>query len=296
MTAIRMATWNIDGLTPNKYDAQSLMIQHNLDVLLISEAHCTDSTYVKFQNYECYVTQHPDETGHAGAAIIVRKSLNHHVMPEYRTCEIQATTIAVEDKYGCFNISSVYCPPKHKVSKEMFTRFFETLGNRFLVGGDWNCKNTYWGSRLTNTRGRQLKLSLDANNLFTASTCEPTHFPPVISKIPDLIDFFVIKGFSSHYVKCEPCYDTSSAHSPVLLTLSTKIIEHDSPARLYNKKTDWFSFREYVEENIELKTALKTPEDMDTATKYLTNLIQEACWHSTPILDTKERIHNYLLK
>jgi hypothetical protein len=35
--------------------------------------------------------------------------------------------------------------------------FFYTLGDRFIIGGDWNSKNTLWGSRLTTTRDRELK-------------------------------------------------------------------------------------------------------------------------------------------
>ena len=34
--------------------------------------------------------------------------------------------------------------------------YFETLGPRFIAGGDYNAKHPRWGSRLTTTRGREL--------------------------------------------------------------------------------------------------------------------------------------------
>ncbi|RVE49086.1 hypothetical protein evm_006207 [Chilo suppressalis] len=134
-----MATWNINGLTPNKYETELVMIQQNLDVLLISEAHCTSATNLKFRNYNCYVTLHPDGTGHADSAIIIRKSLKHHLMPEYRTPHIQATTIAIETNKIPLNITSVYSPPKYKITQEMYTEFFKTLGDAAGVNkGDEN--------------------------------------------------------------------------------------------------------------------------------------------------------------
>ncbi|CAK1540384.1 unnamed protein product [Leptosia nina] len=55
---------------------------------------------------------------------------------------------------------------------------------------------------------------------------------------------------------------------------------------LYNHRTDWDSLREYVDEAINLKVKLKTAEDIDQALKHFTNLVQEACWRMTPVLDS----------
>lgn len=48
-----------------------------------------------------------------------------------------------------------YCSPKHAIKEQQFNAFFETLGNRFIVGGDINARHTGWGSRLT-SKGREL--------------------------------------------------------------------------------------------------------------------------------------------
>lgn len=259
-----------------------LIASNKLDAVLISEAHCTDKTNIKVKGCYTYLTCHPDGTGHAGAAIVIRTSIKHHVLPEYRKSHIQATSVAVESKDGPFNISAVYCPPRHTIDKEQFSDFFNTLGNRFIAGGDWNAKHTYWGSRLTTTRGRQLKECIDGNGYSSISSGEPTYWPTDPKKKPDLLDFFIVRGLSRHYLKPESCHDSNSDHTPVILNVSTTLICYEQPETLYNKFTDWEGFREHIEHTIELHVSLKTPEEVEDATSYITRLIQNACWINTP--------------
>lgn len=200
--------------------------------MLISEAHCTEKTKVVIEGFNVYTTHHPDGTGHAGSAIVIKRSIKHHLLEKYKSKEIQATTVVVETKCGNMNLSAVYCPPRHKINSDKFTHYFSTLGGKFIAGGDWNAKNTHWASRLTTTRGRQLKLSIDQNNLNSISTGYPTYWPTDIKLKPDLIDFFVTKGLSKYYTKAEHCDDSSSDHTPAILTISTTVISSERPESL----------------------------------------------------------------
>lgn len=106
------------------------MTEQKLHIVLISEAHCTNSNSVKLRRCCTYLTNHPDDVAPAGTAITVRNSIKRHLLPEYKTNHIQATTIPVEEKGG---------------------NFFSFLRCRFTVGRDWNAKHERYGSRLTNT-------------------------------------------------------------------------------------------------------------------------------------------------
>lgn len=77
----------------------------------------------------------------------------------------------------------------------MFMDYFRGLGNKFICGGDWNCKHTHWGSRLVTTRGCELKKCIDSLQLTTLSTGEPTYWPTDQNKVPDLLDFLLSKDF-----------------------------------------------------------------------------------------------------
>jgi hypothetical protein len=69
-------------------------------------------------------------------------------------------------------VAAVYCPPRHNIKEENFFEFFRTLENKFIAGGDYNCKNSLWGSRLTTTTGRELsKLIHDITQDATEFTC-----------------------------------------------------------------------------------------------------------------------------
>lgn len=295
MKFLRIAAWNINGLSPNKQEVE-LFVNHNkIDILLISESHMTDEKLIKIEGYNVYCTNHPDGTSHAGAAIVIRENIKHHVLPDFKQMYLQATVVSIDDWQGPLRVAAVYCPPRHRIDEQMFSDFFHLLGNRYITGGDWNAKNTFWGSRLTTTRGRELKKAIDRNSLNTITSREPTYWPSDPNKTPDLIDFFVTNGMSGLYTKIESCLDGSSDHTPVICTLSTTIICQEPRDTLYNRKTDWASFQEYIQENANLNIPLKTEEDIENAAWYTTNLIQSAAWMSTPFIEYNPQNQDYTL-
>lgn len=286
MASLRIATWNANGLPEKKYNVETLLKIQKLDVLLVSESHLTEKMSFTINGYNVYATHHPDNTAHAGTAVIVKKQIKHQLLPEYRTSKIQATSIMLYDKQGSMTLTSIYCPPKKKKETEIndtdFSAFFDTQGSRFVVGGDWNAKNTQWGSRRTLTRGRNLKKSIDKANLNVLTTCKPTYWPTDPNKLPDLLDFFVSKGAQPYFLKVDGCDDSSSDHTPVILTMSTTLIERVPPPYLYSKNTNWDTFRNYLEDNIDLKVALKSETDIESVADRITKTIQTAAWLSTP--------------
>jgi hypothetical protein len=45
------------------------------------------------------------------------------------------------------------------------------------------------------------------------STGKPTYWPTDPSKIPDMIDFFIIKNIPAHYLQIEESHDLNSDYS-----------------------------------------------------------------------------------
>jgi hypothetical protein len=43
---------------------------------------------------------------------------------------------------GEITVTAIYSPPKHNIKTMEYEHFFQTLGHRFLAGGDFNAKNT----------------------------------------------------------------------------------------------------------------------------------------------------------
>lgn len=65
---------------------------------------------------------------------------------------------------------------------------------------------------------------------------------------------------------------------------------------LYNKKTDWLSYQIWRKNNLELNIPLKTADDIESATDYITTMIQKAAWRSTVELEQIEVSNNFPLE
>lgn len=280
---LRIMIWNSNGLAQHKDELAIYLKKEKIDIALISEARFTDKTYFNIHGYRFYVTLHPSGRAHGGSAVLIKNSIPHYeCCPSYCTHKLQATTIKLETLPFNITLSAIYVPPRFTPKPEEFQHFFSTLGPRFIAGGDWNSKHTYWGSRLINPRGRNLYAATRTGSFTFMSTGEPTYWPTDHNRIPDLLDFYIGHGISDNYTHVEPDYDLSSDHSVVTLTLSTTVILKPTSVSLTSTKTNWDEFRRYIEENINLKTKLKTPQDIDDVVEYTTKLIQEAAQYATP--------------
>lgn len=122
------------------------------------------------------------------------------------------------------------------------------------------------------------------------STGETIYWPTDPNKLPDLIDFRITKGISSHYTKCESCLELSSDHFPALITLSRLIAATEKPLRLHNRKTNWTSFREIVRTTLDLNISLKTEDNITEAVEQFNNCVQNAAWKSTPAIQDCARL------
>lgn len=279
---LKIALWNANGLNQHQHEIQTFLISENIDVLLISETHFTYRSYIQIPKYVIYDTKHPDGTSHGGTAIIIKSNIKHYEIQKYERDFLQATSIVVEDWNGPITFSAIYCPPRHTISKDKFTEFFKTLGNKFVAGGDYNAKHQQWGSRLNTTRGRELQKSMQINNYGQITTGEATYWPTDILKTPDLLDFCVTKNIPSQNTSAKSCLDLSSDHSPVLITINSEVTVQQKQPSLCNRNTNWDIFKDLISDKISFDISLKCPQELDNAVQQLCINIQSAAWEATP--------------
>lgn len=126
---------------------------------------------------------------------------------------------------------------------------------------------------------------MQSANLYPISTGEPTYWPSDKNKIPDLLDFAVVKGINSQNITAETCLDLSSDHSPVMITLNKDIKIQQKVIYLYNKKTNWKRFKECLTDSLTCNISLKTPKDLEKAVEELNIQIYNAVSVATPLSD-----------
>lgn len=279
---MRIILWNSNSLYQHKEELNIFLRTHNIDIALITETRFTDKTCFQIPNYQTFTTLHPDGTPRGGTAVLIKNSIPHEEYPSYSSYKIQATNVKINTTPFPLVISAVYCPPRFPISPAEFSHLFQTLGNTFIVGGDWNAKHTYWGSRATTTRGRNLFQGTRNGRFNYISTGEPTYWPSDPHKIPDLIDFFITHNISNENTLIESIHDLSSDHSPVLLTFSTNYTMKSPKPTLTSIKTEWEDFRWFLDQKITLDIRLKTDDDIDKAVDELTKYIQESALYATP--------------
>ncbi|PNF20186.1 hypothetical protein B7P43_G16736 [Cryptotermes secundus] len=292
-TSLRIALWNANGLSQHRDEIILFLKINFIDILLISESHFTAESYIKIPQYNTYSTNHPDGTAHGVTAIIVSHSIDHYQLPKFEENFLQATSIKVRTLPYDITISAAYCPPRHNNKKEDYQSFFSTLGNKCIAGGDYNSKHVLWGSRLTTTKGRELAKLMQEENYYYMSTGTPTYWPTDPQKTPDLLDFFVTKGLSSTYADVTPSFELSSDHTPVIATINSSVIHKQRTPKLHNNKTNWDTYREIIDNNINLSIKIKIPEDLNTTLQTLIDTLQKAVRRRRSKLSNENKILIY---
>lgn len=220
-----IVTWNANGLSQRARELELFLREHNIDIALISETHFTDKNYIKFKNYCIYWTTHPSERARGGTALIIKSNIKHFQYEEIRQPYIQITSVCIQRNGSDLIVGASYCPPGHTITKTQFLQVFDKLGDKFILGGDFNVKHTAWGSRLiTPTKGKELLTAINEGKCGFHSSGKPTYWPTDTNKVPDLIDFFISRGINNNCTFTEGLDDLSSDHTPVLLTLSATVI------------------------------------------------------------------------
>jgi retron-type reverse transcriptase len=278
--SLEILLWNANGLLQRRSELDIFLHDKRIDLALITETHLTPNLTFFLPDYLCYRTDHPDGRAHGGSAILIKSSLLHFPCPPFQNQKIQCSTISLDCFSFQLNISSVYCPPRHQISIQEFSQLFSSLGHKFLLGGDLNAKNQYWGSRTSNPKGRNLYQTAQNENLTIITPNSPTYWPSSPSRRPDLLDIFLSRGLSTLDMYCESIADLSSDHSPVLLTVSTIPLERIKPPNLTSGIMDWDSFRQIVTENIDLSVRLQSSSDLENAVEVFVRTVQQAAWTS----------------
>lgn len=278
---LKIMAWNCNGLLKHQNELQVILDMERIDVCLVSETHFTKQCYIKFKGYKIYHALHPDNTARGGSAVIIRDNTDHYEELTYEEKDIQAVAICLKTRKYPVTVSSIYCPPRYMIKKEQYVSFLTSLGNRFVLGGDFNAKNTHWGSRLSNTKGRELLSAIKDMKCDSISTGTPTYWPTDPKKIPDLLDFFIVKNVSLNYMRTFQSYDLNSDHSAIYLEISERIQLKEKVPSLCNRHTDWENFKRDLDSFVDLKVPLKTPEQLNLDLQKFIEHIQQAAWKNT---------------
>jgi hypothetical protein len=71
---LKLVLWNANRLTQHVEELKTILSLHNIYVMLISEIHFNEKSFLKLANYSIYHTNHPAGTASGGTAIIIKRT------------------------------------------------------------------------------------------------------------------------------------------------------------------------------------------------------------------------------
>ena len=199
VSTLQIMTWNSNGLLQQKESLLGTLVEQKIDVCLISEMHFTRESYLKLRGIEVYHTIHPSNCARGGSAVIIKTKILHHEDVKIEKEEFQVTSVKIKTSTGALTVAAIYSPPRHNLKREDYLNLLQHFTGKFIIGGYLNSKHTYWGSRLTNTKGSGPYHAIKGYHCEGHTMGKPTYWPTDMNKIPDLIDFFVSKNLSSSF-------------------------------------------------------------------------------------------------
>ena len=150
---LKIVTWNANGFLKKSNELDIFLMRENIDNCLISETHLTRESQIKIRGYACYHAYHPSDRARGGSSLFIKTNIEHSVNINIELEKLQLCAVRVQNKHQSCNIASFYCPPRYSLEKDDYFRVFNNLGSNFLIGGDFNAKHTFWGSRCTSSKG-----------------------------------------------------------------------------------------------------------------------------------------------
>ena len=215
------------------------------DFICIQESWLKYSINYKLDNYSIVRKDRFNGRG-GGVCIFIKNNIIHKVKENDLLNNIEYIHIEFFLNNKIFNLVNLYNPGR-KINKDEYNFLF-TLKN-VIICGDFNSKNTIWGSDTIDLNGKILQELMDENNLYLLNDGSATHI--TYNGIQTTLDLTFISNCLSHISNWNTLNDTlGSDHYLIRIELyqKRKVNEVDSKCNLWNyKKANWNLFRENLE-------------------------------------------------
>ncbi len=242
--------WNCRGLRANREEIDLLISKYSPVALCLQEVLISNDVlnekrkYVDFRNHSSYY--HCTESGNGGVVVIVKNIYAHSEIPLDTNLQAVAIRITIEQKV--YTICSIYIPPSVTVSKQQLNDLKSQLPAPYILMGDFNAHNGFWGSSDRDKRGEMLEEFILEQDLLLFNNKKHTYFKNDYSSLLDLTlcQPSVFLDFS-----CKVFETTNgSDHCPIQLIHNIEPLESERNPQWNFRKANWAYFREYCCLNI----------------------------------------------
>lgn len=261
---IRIALWNANGISEKRVEIEFYLNYYKIDLLLLSETHCTDLTHTFIRGYTFIGVNHPSGRARGGSGILIKHNIHYEPAKNICAPNMQMTSIKLITNTNKITVAAIYCPPNTAIDRTNYTVAFNQLCPPFIVGGDYNSKHTWFGSRLSTRRGRELLSCIQGNGFDILSTGSPTFWSSNPAVVPDLLDFFIYSGVAHNAIRISELPELFSDHLAVLCTLRT-----DGQFEKVRTRTDYVQFQHHLDDTLVNSLPVDSVQEVDRALAHL---------------------------
>lgn len=147
-------TWNARSVSKKKHELIYFLDKFNIDIILITETHLKPGMGFHIPHYYIYRNDRTDQAC-GGVAIAIKKSISHTLLPNVALQSIENVSLYVVLPHGSLRVTCCYIPnSNHGHFRQDLNRL--TTSSAYIIGGDFNCRHSYWNCSRVNKGGRIL--------------------------------------------------------------------------------------------------------------------------------------------
>lgn len=285
---LSIITWNARGIRNKHTELFQFLINQNIDICLVTETWLKPDISINHQEYFIYRNDRSHARG-GGVAILLRKNISHQPLPVIDTNLIENIGVKIFTDFGSINVHCCYFPGGiagiDGIRKTLFATDLHKLtrGEKYILGGDFNCRHQSWGCTRANCWGNILYERQNLYNIDIIYPTESTYVPSSIYRQSSTLDLFltnIVENTSSAVV----INDLGSDHLPVKITVNGNFNSTEFQFQDFSR-ANWAAFKRYLNRNLILpvSNAVFTKEDIDLKLIHFINMLNDAINVSVPL-------------
>lgn len=282
---MNICIWNAHSVKNKKHEVIHFLDKYNIDILLISETYLKPDIAFHIPHYLIYRADRNDQSG-GGVAIMIKNSIPHTLLPNIALLSIENISIQLAFPHSYLKITSCYVPKSNHCNlRRDLNRLFNS-NSPFVIGGDFNCRHSFWNCSKSNKGGRTLFDLLNSNaNIVLHYPDTPTYHHN--TRTNSTLDFYIASNqVPINYVGSKN--ELNSDHFPVLCSISLQTCHINPSSQSFNfKKADWHSFHTFIDNKLKsyaFNQNITDTTQIDLIAKELLDIIKEAARLSIPTI------------
>lgn len=266
------------------------------DIILINSHGLKNNETIRIPQYRIH-QKNTANTHTDGTAIAVKHTLPHKMLDTFIS---DTLAVEIDTTTGKIIIATLYQPPARPyIPTPDFLQLFRRNTPVYMIA-DLNANHQCLGYRQINNKGRQIYNLIQNHTIQHIGPHFPTYTAANTRTTPDII----ITNYRTHHnAHIKPGPLTTSDHTPIILTISSSLIQIPTVKRPSFIQANWERFRTHIEDHIDTTPFPNsaTLEDIDTEIEswystILTQYLQQPEITYQPHTTEHSLLHNTVTK